>query len=206
MAVLSRLDVINEMLASLSESPLNTLDEAHPLVAAGLRMLRIVNTREQSKGWWFNKELVTLPPDEKGYIYTPDDTLRIDPTNTTLNYVQRGRRLYKSFAPATTDSFKFDQPVTCWLVREVPFDDLPASAQLAVSYAAQVDFMRAYDADPLKLKLAISFKSDALIQLNAEHISATNANMLARPGIAAFMADVQPGVSDSRAPYGLFRG
>lgn len=192
MPFISTLDVINAMLSGLGESPLNTLDSAHPLVAAGTRMIGTANLREQGKSWWFNKELVQLTPDaDTGYIYCPDDSLRVDPTQGTLNYVQRGRRLYKAYAPGT-DPYKFTQTVLCWLVRLVPFDDLPPSAQLLVSYSAQREFSLAYDADKLKYQVIDAAYKEALIDISAEHIRNVNANMFRREGVANIINQVTP--------------
>jgi hypothetical protein len=194
MAFISELDVINEMLASLGESPVNVIDADHPLTAAGVRMLRVANLREQTKSWWFNKEQVTLTPDAtSGYIYTPEDAIRVDPTDSTLNYVQRGRRLYQSYAPNSTNKYVFTLPVTCWLVRLVPFEDVPPSAQVLISYAAQLDFQKAYDADRLKFEQIKLEYSQALISLNAEHIRNSEVNLFRRDSTARTLNSIASG-------------
>lgn len=192
MSFLTQLDVINEMLASLGESPLNSLDEDHPLTAAGVRMLRIASHREQAKSWWFNKELTLLTPDVTGTIYTPTDTIRVDPQDTGLHFVQRGRRLYKAHAPAVEDKYKFTNPVTCWLVRLLPFEDLPPSAQILVSCAAQKDFQKAYDADRLKYEQITQDYREAWMTLNAEHIRSQSVNLLRRPSTARVLNAIAP--------------
>lgn len=180
MPALSRLDVVNEMLACLGELPVNSLDEGHPLVPTAIRVLAAANTREQSKSWWFNKELVDLVPDTEGHIYLPNDTLKVDPQSQSLKYVQRGRRLYKPYEPTATNKYKFDSDVRVWLVREVPFEDCPVSAQMFVSYSAQLDFMKSYEADPQKFSQVTQLYRDTLITLNSEHTRAHGANLLAR--------------------------
>ena len=184
MSFLTELDVINEMLASLGESPLNTIDEDHPLVPAGRRLLRFASMREQAKSWWFNKELVTLSPDPlSGAIVTPMDSIRVDPCNSSLHYVQRGRRLYQPHAPASVDKYKFTAAVECWLVRNIAFEDLPPTAQYLISCAAVMDFQKAYDADAQKFQqIQLDYRA-ALTNLNAEHIRSQNVNLLYRPSI-----------------------
>lgn len=177
--MLSRLDVVNDMLSTLGELPINSLEEAHPYIPSALRNLDTANTREQGKSWWFNKELTDLPPDDQGFIYLPNDTIRVDPLHRGLSYVQRGRRLYKPFEPSSADKYKFTDTVRCWLVREVPFEDLPPNAQLVVSYSAQLTFMKDYDADGDKFKQVQALYRDALITLNAEHTTAVDVNILA---------------------------
>jgi hypothetical protein len=175
----TELDVINACLASLGEAPLNEADDDHPLVAPARTALKTANMREQAKSWWFNRELVTLTPDpSSGFIYTPDDAIRVDPTNTTLNYVQRGRRLYNSYAPNSTTPYVFTSPVTCWLVRLVLFEDIPPSAQVVISLAAQVSFQKDYDADATKYKQVLAEYTEALLSLSAENIRNQNINMI----------------------------
>lgn len=180
MTFLSKLAVVNDMLATLGESPINDLSSGHPMAAVGVRLLDQANIREQGRSWWFNKELTQLSPDNTGTIYIPTDTIRVDPQDESLHYVQRGRRLYKPFAPASEDKYSFTSPVICWLVRLVPFEDLPSNAQQLISYTAQLDFMKAYDADPEKFRQVQSQVRDAYTTLNAEHIRNQNANLLRR--------------------------
>ena len=175
------------MLALLGESPVNVLEDDGALVSSGIRMLRVASLREQSKSWWFNKEQMLLTPDaSSGYIYAPEDGIRIDPIDAGLNYVLRGRRLYNVNAPGQ-DPYKFAAPVTCWLIRMLPFEDLPASAQLLVSYAAQIDFQKAYDADPQKFQQVVIEYKQALMTINAEHTRNLRVNILDRPSVAAVM-------------------
>ena len=196
MTFLSKLDVINDMLAALGETPVNDLDVGHPLVGAGVRMLATANSREQAKAWWFNKELVTLTPDIAGTIFLPEDTIRVDPTRTTLHYVQRGRRLYQPYAAASADKYTFTKPVTCWLVRLITFEDLPAPAQLLVSYSAQLDFMKSYDADEAKYNKVKELKREALLLLNTEHIRNMNPNLLRNATVARTAAPQSPYADD----------
>lgn len=182
MPALTVLDVVNDMLATLGELPLNTVDEGHPMVPAALRMLATASAREQAKSWWFNRELTDLVPDTSGYIYLPADVLRVDPQETTLNYVQRGRRLYKPFETSALDKYKFDRKVRCWLIREVPFDELPVPAQMVVSYSAQLDFMKAYEADQNKFNQITMLYRDTMMTLNADHVRNSDVNLLRRRG------------------------
>lgn len=182
MSVLSKLDVVNEMLANLSELPVNSLAEEHPLVPTAVRTLATVSAREQSKSWWFNRELTDLVPDIHGHIYLPNDTLRVDPQQETLHYVQRGRRLYKPYEPSSANKYVFTQAVRCWLVREVPFEDLPTSAQMVVSLSAQLDFMKDYDADIQKYQQVSNTLREARITLNSEHTLNVDVNILRRRG------------------------
>jgi hypothetical protein len=182
MAALTVLGVVNDMLATLGELPINALEEGHPMVPTALRMIGTASSMTQAKSWWFNKELTDLVPDTSGFIYLPNDVLRVDPQASNLNYVQRGRRLYKPFETSANDKYKFKEKVRCWLVRELPFDDLPVPAQHVVSYAAQLEFMKAYEADQQKVAQVTNMYSQALMQLNADHTRNSDVNILRRRG------------------------
>lgn len=190
MAILSRLDVVNDMLAGLGELPVNALDEGHPMVPTAIRVLDIANAREQTKGWWFNRELTDLVPDTDGFIYLPNDTLKVAPQSRTVNVVQRGRRLYKPYDTSASNKYVFDKTMRMWLVREVPFDDLPASASMFISYSSQIDFMKSYEADPQKFQQLMLLYKDSLITLTSEHTRAIRANMLARRPVYNELTDV----------------
>jgi hypothetical protein len=193
MTFLTRLDVVNEMLASMGEAPLNTEDEGHPLYPQASRMLDVASYRTQARAWWFNTELLQLSPDAaSSFVYLPDDTIRVDPREPSLNYVQRGRRLYNPAGFPNQDPYKFSAPVTVWLVRHLPFGDLPVPAQLAVSYAAQVDFQRSFDADPNKYQQLVLQAREAMLHLNADHIRNQNVNLLHTPSVVETMNRVAP--------------
>ncbi|WNV48171.1 tubular tail protein A [Caulobacter phage Quill_5.2] len=187
MAYLSELDVINDMLATLGESPLNDLSDDHPLVAAGRRTLRVVSTREQAKKWWFNTELLTLTPDPSSkFIYVPADTISID-TKDIRDYAQRGRRLYN----LTTGSYQFTSKVSIRLVREVPFEDLPVCAADFIATSAILSFCSNYDADQAKVRQLKEDKAIAWSTLNAEHIRYKKTNLLQRPSTQARFNELQ---------------
>jgi len=180
---LTRLDVVNEMLACLGELPMNTLEEGHPYAPTAIRVLAIANARVQSMKWWFNRELTDLYPDADGNIYVPNDTLQIDPQDQGRRFVQRGRRLFKPYEPTQESKYRFDSKVRCWLLREVPFDDCPPSIQFLISYGAQLDFMKSYEADAQKFQQVSQDYMMAMRTANSEHIRATGANMLARRAV-----------------------
>jgi hypothetical protein len=198
----TELDVVNECLASASELPLNSLDDEHPLLASALASLRAANMREQAKGWWFNKELTKLNPDAtSGYISIPADTIRLDPTDESLNYVQRGNKLYQPYADSATDKFKFTQPVACWLTRLLAFEDLPVTAQDFVRVSAVLDFQKDFDGDPQrKQDLKDEYKA-AYITLNSEHIRNVNANRLRNPSLQRKLMGIAPTMPSSYGRY-----
>lgn len=190
MSGLTELDVVNDCLAALGEFPVNSVSEGHPLIPAALRALKTANQREQAKSWWFNRELVDLAPDVDGHVFLPNDVLKVDPQSSSQSYVARGRRLYKPFEPTVANKYTFTETVRVWLVREVPFEDCPITAQMLVSYSAQLDFMKSYEADNNKYGQVTQLYRDTLITLGSEHVRASGVNMLNRAAIFNGRTDV----------------
>lgn len=158
---------------------------AHPLATKGRNLLKTASAREQSKGWWFNTEVVELVPTSGGHILVPDDILKLDPIAPQLNYAMRGGKLYRLSTGRGEDPYKFTAPVVVQLVRYLPFDDLPASAQDFISLSAQRDFMVDMDGDSLKISELKDQRREAWLVLNAEHIRAVDANLLTNPSTLA---------------------
>lgn len=187
MSFLTTLDVVNAMLGTLGESPLNELDEDHPMTAAALRVLKLVNHREQSRGWWFNKERVRLVPDPvSSYIYTPEDAVRCDPVDKYSPLVQRGRRMYNT----VETTYAISDEILCDLVRLLPFEDCPPSAQSYISDACCVQFQAEYDGDQIKGATLQQAKQQSYMILNAEHIRNQRVNFLASGGVQATLAQM----------------
>lgn len=190
MGIISQLEIVNDMLATLGEAAVNSLTTGHPLVTTGIRVLTRTSAREQTKGWWFNTELVELTPDTQGNIFVPEDTLKVDPWQPTLNYTQRGRVLY-NLSSGSVDPTVFTEPVLCILTRLLPFDDLPATAQFLVSAAAQLTFHLNMNGDETKLKLLRDEAREALVLCNAEHIRSVNANLINNPSTMATLGGLR---------------
>lgn len=180
MTFMTRLEVVNECLGATGQLPVNSLDEGNPDIPAALRALTIASRREQSKSWWFNREIAELAPNTDGFIYVPNDTLKVDPQSAAEQYVQRGRRLYKPFEATVANKYVFSQPVRVWLVREVPFEDCPYAAQQLISYSAQLDYMKTFEADQQKYQQVLLLYRDSMATLGAEHVRAVGANILGR--------------------------
>lgn len=175
---ISELDVVNECLASLGEAPLNSLDDEHPFVANAVRMLRIANSREQAKGWWFNRERVILSPDpQTNFIYVPTDTISVDPVSQWTHLVQRGRRLYDPRGAG----YAIGKRVIVTLIRLIPFEELPAPASAYISLCTQRDFQKAYDADRMKVEQILMERNEAYVTLRAEDIRNAGVNLLYKP-------------------------
>ena len=117
------LAAVNDMLAAIGESPVNSLEgDANADVANARRILNNVNREVQSKGWTYNiAEGETLIPDVfSGYIPYMSDYLRLTVAGGTP-YVRRGENLYDKVN--RTDVFT--NPVQVDLIRLKDYSEMP---------------------------------------------------------------------------------
>lgn len=196
---MTELDVLNEMLATMGEAPLNQIDEDHPYVAAGKRFLATSNRRVQGAGWWFNKEVLTLQPDATSkFVYVPLDIISCDADEgyCRYRYIQRGTRLYD----LSNGSYEINErTVRVFVIRLIPFEDLPPAAQDAVALDAVLAFQENYDADQQKTVQVTMKAGRAMMQLNSEHTRQVNANYIHNTSVGAKLSVVTP-YGSSRLP------
>lgn len=167
------LTVINDMLGTMGEAPLNAIDDPHPYRAAGVSILNTVNREFQARGWWFNREALTLQPGGlDSSIYLPGDAISVRTENR--NYVQRYRRLYN----LDGGTYVFDQAQDVTIVRLIAFEETP---ELYAAYAASeavMRFQRRYDGDSDKSRQLAREVMDARMAANAEETRQVKANLI----------------------------
>ncbi|WYW04343.1 tail protein [Pseudomonas phage vB_PpuP-Kurepalu-1] len=175
MAFITELDIVNACLKSMGEQPLNSISGGSPIVTAAQESLRTAIMAEQAQGWWFNKEAVTLVADTDGYFYAPADTLDLDTDLTPPWLSTRGSRLYDNRAG---EYFRDKGSMVVHIIRLVPLDDLPYTAQRLIQTAAVLDFQNSYDADEAKVAKAQEAYATARVTCTAAHIRNVGANAL----------------------------
>ena len=167
------LTVLNNCLGTMGEAPLNAVDDPHPYRGPALSILGSVNRELQARGWWFNREALTLQPGAlDSCIYLPGDTIGVlaeDP-----RYVQRYRRLYN----IETGDYVFTTPVDVELRRLIPFEETP---ELYAAYAAAetvIRFQKRYDGDSQKTRELGRELADARIACSSEETRQVQANLI----------------------------
>ena len=138
------LPAVNQILASVGQAPVTTLDQTNPDVAIVYDTLLQVSKEVQAEGWTFNKEFAyKLIPDANDEIIIPSNILQIDLTDDyqDIDAVKRGGKLYErvehTFKWTTNSEYEFD--IVWW------FDwvDLPIPIQdYIVSKAATISAHR----------------------------------------------------------------
>ncbi|WEU68279.1 tail tubular protein [Escherichia phage vB_Ec_Tarrare] len=120
----AELAAVNDILASIGEPPVSTLEgDSNADVANARRILNKINRQIQSRGWTFNiEEGVELLPDSFSNLITfSDDYLSVMATSGQTVYVNRGGYLFDR--TARTD--RFESPVSVNLIRLRDYDEMP---------------------------------------------------------------------------------
>ena len=188
--MLTELQAVNEMLGTIRESPVSTLDGTLTEEAAiALQILRKTSEDVQERGWWFNTDTdVTLTRDVNGKITMSDNPLRLIPT--AYDAIQAGPVLRGSVVWDSingTDVWTRDL-TGLTVIRSLGWASLPRPAANYIALRAARLLAKRVHADPATVQEA-GFEEarawDALVQAD---LAATRPNALLAPGIidAAF--------------------
>ena len=122
------LQAVNQILASVGQAPVTTLEQTNPDVAIAYNTLQQVSREVQAEGWTFNKEYhYPLTPDSNNEFVIPSNMLQIDLCNIEYynrdkDPVRRDGKLYDR----NKHSFEWEQKVhyfdVTWFF---DWDDLP---------------------------------------------------------------------------------
>lgn len=173
--LVTKLDVVNACLASMGESPVNSLDTDNIFISSALDALGHAGPAELSYGWYFNIEKIELKPTVDGSYYVPTDTigLTVDLNPPWLSI--RARRLYDN---RSGQVFTGKSPVQVTITRNLKFEDMPYHAQRAIKAKTVQYFQKSYDGDAQKIQDAEDEYAESRAMLMSEHIRAVGANML----------------------------
>jgi len=128
------LPAVNEILASIGQAPVTTLDQTNPDVAIAYDTLINVSREVQSEGWIFNtEEFYELTPDTNGEIVIPNNVLQIDlhaEKDDQYEAVRRNGKLYEKINHTYdwTTLTNWDK-VACDIVWLFDWVDLPRPIQ-----------------------------------------------------------------------------
>lgn len=136
---MNKRDAINEILLSINELPLDIEDAVEDIQTALIidKQLDITKRNILYQGWFFNKTERDMKPDSLGYIPIPSSFLSVDGGDNYSDIVVRDHKLFDK----AQLSYKFDEPVTCKIVEDIPFDDLP---YVIADYIVKVASLQVY--------------------------------------------------------------
>jgi len=124
------LPAINQILASVGQAPVTTLDQTNPDVAIAYDTLLQVSREIQSEGWTFNKEQdYPFTPDSNNEILIPSNVLQIDISDGTgheeMDVIRRKGKLYDK----QEHTYTFTEELKCDVVWLFDWVDLPRPIQ-----------------------------------------------------------------------------
>ena len=137
----TKLEAINEMLACVGQSPLESLEGTKSyFTMAAENILDAETKRVQLCGWDFNtEEHYKLVPDVNGIIAVADDMLSIkDSQYYRERYVIRKGKLYDKL----NHTFKIDRPIIATVIFSFKFEELPEAARLYIKMSAAYKFCK----------------------------------------------------------------
>lgn len=181
---MTKLDIINSMLATIGQLPLNELDARHPHVASGLRILDQKSATVQlnaGAGWWFNTlDTFTLRKDIEGKVAVPSDIVKFTPKLYPARYGKVEGYLYDNIK----DTDVITTNVEVYAIRQLAYEDLPVLAQDYIAFSAIRSFQRDYDGDVQKTQDIKLDEQKAWIELRAQDIREKRANTKRNPQVA----------------------
>lgn len=178
--MINTLSLVNEMLGTLGEAPINDIDAFHPLVPRAVTTIDTTNYLIQSDAWWFNTERLTLTPQVgTKEILLPSDCMSVDIAERRPRVAMRNGKLYN----LDESTYEFSNSVAVVLRRLVPFEQTPPSARAYIGARAVQKFQTSIDGDSTKMRELKSDTAAAYIVFNAEHIRNSQVNFLARSGV-----------------------
>jgi len=137
-AVSTELDAVNQILSSVGQAPVTTLDLQNPEVSIVLNTLREVNRQVQAEGWIYNTErkYEFTPDSSTKHIAYPSNVLQLD-TNRDYHHdkydvVRRSGKLYDR----NKHTFEFEDTVKADVVWYFDFTDVPPAIQAYITARA----------------------------------------------------------------------
>ena len=137
-AASTELDAVNQILSSVGQAPVTTLDLQNPEVAIVLTTLREVNRQVQSEGWHFNVEPhYTFTPDsDTKEIAFPTNVLQLDTSKDTHRDAYNPIRRNGKFYDKLKHTYKWDESITADVTWLFEFDDIPPAIQIYITARA----------------------------------------------------------------------
>lgn len=124
----TELQAVNQILASVGQAPVTTLEQTNPDVAIAYNTLLEVSREIQAEGWTFNRESnYPIPTNIDNEIVIPDNIIQMDlckihVANLNKDAIRRDGKLYDRY----NHTFKWEQsPVYVDIVWLFDWEDLP---------------------------------------------------------------------------------
>lgn len=171
---LTKLNVINAMLATKGVARLSATDTSHPDYISANAKFEEVDTDYQGKGWWFNTRQTTLSQNAEGEVPYAINAMHIDPVNTSKEFVMRGDLL--KLYDQTLETFIIGEDVKVMMVSQLPFEHTPPTVRAYILARCKYEWFLDGDGDPVKIK---AYKESMVVSwafMNREHLKNADTN------------------------------
>lgn len=164
----TKLEAVNVALTNLGEAPIDSLEGDLPLDAfKALGVLTEVSRVVQARGWTWNKEIVTLSPNETGKIPVPANALEVQPyERLSYKITVRDGLLYR--IKRSDNGNVFTGPIEVEITYFLPYEDLSETAKRYISMRAARIFQARELGDQVLLQNDTTEEQIAWSDLRAE--------------------------------------
>jgi len=171
----STLDAVNQMLMSIGQAPINTLEVPGISDVSFARLMLHNTSREvQSKGWSFNTEKeFPLSPNMAGEIELPSNALSVDPSDPDAPYIERNRKLYD----LKNHTFNIGKEVKVDVRWFFEFEELPQSARAYIAHMAGRIFQASLVGAQVLYQFTKEREIECLVQLEREELKKKDSNI-----------------------------
>jgi len=175
----TELSMVNALLESIEESPVQSIDLTHPDVQLALDIWDTESIGVQGVGWWFNTEVYELSIDTRsGEVFLPANIISIDAPGTTL--VKRGRRLYNNIGHTylfdVAETTQDDLTITCLM--EWSLEELPPTVYGYILALCKIAIVANRDFDAARLQGLERMAGIRLVSLQKQHLRYSDPNRL----------------------------
>lgn len=173
------LEAINDMLQSIGQGAVNTLEENESVDATSAIAVLVNTSREvQERGWFFNTDYdYDLVPNASGEIELPPNALQFEPDHDwRARIVERGRKLYDR----ENHTYKFDAGtvITGRVVWLLAFEELPQAARTYIHRKAGLAFQASDFESEIVYRFSEKREAEALAALEAAHLRVEKPNAI----------------------------
>lgn len=186
--MITKIKAINACLSGVGIAPVND-EESGPDASSANEAVDLASTALQTIGWWFNTEYnYKLTPNSVGEIQVADNIIKAISWNTSY-YTElslRGNRVYDLFNHTydLSDAVNTDGSIDFVFIFELEFEELPASARLAIQYAAKRLYAQDQEADITTFQMQSADENNGLRELYRENSKQNKRNVFMNPYIA----------------------
>lgn len=174
---LTKLDVINAMLATKGVARLSASDTSHPGYITANDKFDEVDSDFQGKGWWYNSRRLTLLQDSSsGEVFYASNAMSVDPVDPNNEYVMRGDKL--KLWDQTNATFAISKDVIVDVVFHEPFEYTPPTVREYIKARCKYEFFLDQDGSVEKIKEYRDAMTTAWAFVNREHLKNADTNHL----------------------------